>query len=76
MMVVNVSGRHFLIFHSVEVGAQKNKNDIYTKVSLVGLDIKINDNRFSINLYDKQIVFPISIVKMPYLHSNVLYKIS
>ena len=75
-MAVNVSGRRFMIFHSAKVGAQKNENDIDTKGSLVSLNIKINDNRCSINLYNKQNDIPFSIVKMPYLHSNVPYMIS
>ena len=29
-MVVNVSGRRFMVFHSAKVGAQKNENDIDT----------------------------------------------
>ena len=75
MMVVNVSGRSFRIFHPAEVGVQKKENDIGTKGSFVGLDIEIKDNRFSVSLYNKRDNFLISTVKMPFLHSNILFEI-
>ena len=35
------------------------------------LNIKIENNKFSLSLYDKRDTFPFSIVRMPYLSSNI-----
>ena len=38
---------------------------------LLDLGIKINDNRLSVSLYDKQDNFPFSIVRMPYFCTKI-----
>ena len=40
------------------------------------MNIKIKSNRFLVSLYDKRDDFPFSIVRMPYLHSNVSSEIT
>ena len=46
-----------------------------TEVSFLDLDIKIRNNKFVLGLYDKREHFPFSIVRMPYITSNMPSKI-
>jgi len=41
------------------------------QASFLNLDIKIQDNKFIYKLFDKRDSFPFSIVRMPYLNSNI-----
>ena len=43
--------------------------------SFLHLDIRVEDNQFVYRLYDKRDAFPFSIVRMPYLSSNIPKKI-
>ena len=50
----------------------KKENVGYDNASFLDLDITINENRtFSLKLYDKRDAFPFSIVRLPYLSSNI-----
>ena len=46
-----------------------------TSASFLNLDIRIEDSQFVYKLYDKRDAFPFSIVRMPYLCSNIPKKI-
>ena len=50
---------------------RKKKKDINTEGSFLYMNIKIKSYRFLVSLYDKRDYFPFSIIRMPYLHSNV-----
>ena len=39
--------------------------------SFLNLDIRVEENQFAYKLYDKRDAFPCSIVRMPYLSSNI-----
>ena len=43
--------------------------------SFLNLDIRVEENQFVYKLYDKRDAFPFSIVRMPYLSSNIPKKI-
>ena len=43
--------------------------------SFLNLEIRIEDGQFVYKLYDKRDAFPFSIVRMPYLSSNIPKKI-
>ena len=43
--------------------------------SFLNLDIRVEENQFVYKLYDKKDAFPFSIVRMPYLSSNIPKKI-
>ena len=49
----------------------KKENIGNTEGSFLDLFLEIEDNKFSMNLYDKRDDFPFSIVRMPYLNSNL-----
>ena len=49
----------------------KKENVDYSEGSFLDLQIKIINNRFSTSLYDKRDGFPFSIVRMPFLCSNI-----
>ena len=49
----------------------KKENVTNTERSFLDLNIKIENNRFATSLYDKRDGFPFSIVRMPYLCSNI-----
>ena len=53
----------------------KKENSGVTEGSFLDHVIKIEGNRFSINLFDKRDAFPFSIVRMPSLCSNILSKV-
>ena len=49
----------------------KKENVGYTEGTFLDLMINIRDDKFVISLYDKRNTFPFSIVRMPYLESNI-----
>ena len=49
----------------------KKENIRYTEGKFLDLMINIRDDKFVISLYDKHNTFPFSIVRMPYLESNI-----
>ena len=49
----------------------KKESTSITEASFLDLNIKIINNKFSLSLYDKRDFFPFSIVRMPYLSSNI-----
>ena len=50
----------------------KKENIGHDNATFLDLDIKINENgTFSLKLYDKRDAFPFSIVRLPYLSSNI-----
>ena len=53
----------------------KQENHNNTEASFLDLDIKIENNKFVLGLYDKRDYFPFSIVRMPFLCSNMPSKI-
>ena len=53
----------------------KKENVNNTEASFLDLDIKIRNNKFVLGLYDKREHFPFSIVRMPYITSNMPSKI-
>ena len=53
----------------------KKENVGYTSGSFLDLMICIENNKFNTNLYDKRDDFPFSVVRMPYLDSNIPSKI-
>lgn len=71
-LVLNKSGeleRGFWEIYPPELEDKKEK-DMNREHSLLDVGIKTNDDRFSINLYEKQ-HFTFSIVRMTYLRSNI-----
>ena len=55
----------------LELKVEHNGNS----ASFLNLDIRIEENQFVYKLYDKRDAFPFSIVRMPYLCSNIPKKI-
>ena len=49
----------------------KKENDGYLNATFLDLDIKINDKKFSLKLYDKRDDFGFSIVRMPFASNNM-----
>ena len=49
----------------------KKENNGFDDASFLDLDISIHESRFSSKLFDKRDAFPFSIVRMPYLSSNI-----
>ena len=53
----------------------KKENIGTTSATFLDLDISIIENKFDVKLYDKRDAFPFSIVRMPFLDSNMPSKI-
>ena len=65
--------RSYKEIYPIELEMKKEKG--YSGASFLDLDIKIVNNQFTIKLFDKRDSFPFSIVRMPFLSSNMPSKI-
>ena len=62
--------KHFQDIYPEELVLGKENSSIL-EASFLDLDIKINDRRFQVGLFDKRDGFPFTIVRMPYRSSRV-----